>query len=111
MKSYTQVKKRLLKNPKVRKAYEELGPEFSVIVLLINRRFRQRLSQRELAERIGTKQSAISRLESGTYNPSLSFLYKIADALDARINISVDSKRRGGAKKELTSLGSGRNPQ
>jgi len=92
MKNYSQIKNRLLKNPRVKRAYEELGPEFSVITLLINMRLRQRISQRELAKRIGTKQSAIARFESGNYNPSLSFLYKIVDALDARIKISVDPK-------------------
>ena len=92
MKSYSQIKNRLLKNPELKRAYEELGPEFSVIALLINMRLRQHISQRELAERIGTKQSAIARFESGTYNPSLSFLYRIANALDARLKVSIDSK-------------------
>ena len=92
MNDYTQLKKRLLKNPRIRHAYDELEPEFAIITLLIRARLRKRLSQRELAERVGTKQSAISRLESGTYNPSLSFLYKVADALDARIKVSVDAK-------------------
>lgn len=92
MKNYTQIKKRLFKNPRIKQGYEELGPEFSVIAFLMKTRIRKHLTQRQLAERIGTKQSAISRLESGIYNPSLSFLYKIADALDARIKISVNSK-------------------
>lgn len=92
MKNYTQFKKHLLKNPKIKKAYEELGPEFEVITLLIKLRMQKKLTQRELAERLGTKQSAVSRLESGVYNPSLSFLYRIADALDARLKIFVDGK-------------------
>ena len=92
MKSYAQFKRSLLERPKVKKAYRELGPEFEVISLLLKMRLRKQLTQRQLAERIGTKQSAISRLESGVYNPSLSFLYKIADALDARLRVSVDSK-------------------
>lgn len=92
MKSYTQAKNRLLKNRRVKKAYEELGPEFEVIALLIKMRLRKNISQRALAERMGTKQSAISRLESGQYNPSLSFLYKIARALNAQVKISLGSK-------------------
>lgn len=92
MKNYAEIKKRVLRNPRIKRAYDELGPEFSVIVLLIRTRLQKHLSQRELAERVGTKQSAISRLESGAYNPSLSFLYKVAHALDARIKIYVDSK-------------------
>ena len=47
------------------------------------------MSQKELAQKMGTKQSALSRLESGTYNPSLLFLKKIATALDAKLSISI----------------------
>lgn len=50
------------------------------------------LSQKELARKIGTKQSAISRLESGTYNPSLSFLHRVSGALDARLKLSLSEK-------------------
>ena len=92
MKNYTQLKKRLLKNPKIKKAYEELGPEFEVVALLLETRLKKHITQGELAKRAGTKQSAISRFESGTYNPSLSFLYKVADALDAKLKVSVNSK-------------------
>ena len=89
MKKYREFKKRTLKNPKIERAYLELEPEFHIITLLIRRRLEEQLTQKELAKRIGTKQSAISRLESGTYNPSLALLYKIADALNARLKISV----------------------
>lgn len=92
MKNYTEIRRRLLKTPEIKKAYEALGPEFQVIALLIKARIQKRLSQQKLAERTGTRQSAISRFESGTYNPTLSFIYKIADALDARLKISVDQK-------------------
>jgi len=45
------------------------------------------LSQAQLAERIGTAQPNISRLERATINPSLSFLQRVATALDAEIEI------------------------
>ncbi len=92
MKTYNQFKKQILENPKIKRAYQELEPEFEIATLFIERRLEQQLTQKELAERIGTKQSAISRLESGTYNPSLAFLYKIADALNAQLKISVSVK-------------------
>ena len=92
MKNYTQFKKRVLKNPQIKRAYQELEPEFKLAALLMERRLQQQLTQKELAERVGTKQSAISRLESGAYNPSWSFLHKVADALDARLKISIDAK-------------------
>jgi len=91
-KTYKQLKKELLKDKKIKEAYEKLGSEFAVIEMLIRKRIEKRLSQKELAERISTKQSAISRLESGTYNPSLSFLQKVSEALDAKLKISLSEK-------------------
>ena len=91
-KTYKQFKRELLKNKKIRDAYENLGPEFAVITMIIKERIKKGLSQKELAKKIGTKQSAISRLESGTYNPSLSFLYKVSEALDVKLKISLAEK-------------------
>lgn len=49
----------------------------------------QGMTQESLAERVGTKKSNISRLESGRYNPSLDFLVKVADSLGKQIQIKV----------------------
>lgn len=92
MKTYSQFKKEILNKKKVRLAYEALSPEFEMIVALIKRRLEKGLSQQELAHRVGTKQSAIARLESGTYNPSLDFLKKVTQALDARLRITVNER-------------------
>jgi DNA-binding XRE family transcriptional regulator len=89
MKNYTQFKNKVLQDREIRKAYDELGPEFDFIRMLIKKRMEKGLSQEELAERIGTRQSAISRLESGRYNPSFKILRKIAQALDSEIKISI----------------------
>ncbi|MDO8663464.1 MAG: helix-turn-helix transcriptional regulator [Candidatus Wildermuthbacteria bacterium] len=70
-KAHKQLKRELLKDKKIKYVYEKLGPEFAVIEMIIRKRIERGLSQKELAKKIGTKQSAISRLESGTYNPSL----------------------------------------
>ena len=92
MRNYEQFKKRVLKNRDVRQEYDALGPEFAIITLLMQWRLHRRITQRQLAARVGTKQSAISRLESGTYNPSLVFLHKVADALDVRLEVSIGAK-------------------
>lgn len=92
MKSYTNFKKRLLKDKKVRKAYEELAPEFAIAETIIARRIEKGLTQAALAEKAGTKQSAISRLESGNYNPSISFLEKVANALNLHLVVTLSSK-------------------
>ena len=92
MQTYTQFKKDTLKKSRVRAAYDALGPEFEVITSLIKRRLQKGFTQGELAERIGMKQSAIARLESGSYNPSLDLLKKVTHALDVRVTIT--SNRR-----------------
>ncbi|MFA6130689.1 MAG: helix-turn-helix transcriptional regulator [Patescibacteria group bacterium] len=89
MKDYQILKKELLSDTEIRKAYEALGPEYSIIEKLIEKRLKQGMSQKQLAKILGTKQSAISRFESGSYNPTISFLYKIADALDVKLTMTV----------------------
>ena len=88
MRSHAQVKKKLLKDPETRAAYEALGPEFSIIEAIIEKRIEKGMTQAALARKIGTKQSAIARLESGSTNPTLKGLEKIARALDSRLEAS-----------------------
>lgn len=76
-----------LKNPEFSKEYKTLEPEYEVIKQIIKSRIEQNMTQKELAEKIGIKQSNISRLESGNYNPSLEFLKKVADALGKELHI------------------------
>lgn len=85
----------LLKKPGIRREYEALKPKYDMIQSLIERRNQLRLSQTELAEIVGTKQPAISRLEKGDYNTTLSTFFKVASALDLDISL----KARGKGKK------------
>ena len=87
MKSYKDFKKNILKDEKVKKEYNKLEPEYELIQLIIKQRLDKGLTQAGLAKKIGTKQSAISRLECGMYNPSLAFLQKIAKALDKKLHV------------------------
>lgn len=86
--THDEVKKLLLQNPEVKKEYDELAPTYEIREEIIRLRLQQGLSQKELAEKAGTKQSAISRLENGSYNPSIAFLSKIAHALGKEIKIN-----------------------
>lgn len=88
MKSYAAIKKRLLKDSEVRKAYQDIEPEFALAQAIIERRIAKGMTQAALARKIGTKQSAIARLESGSTNPTLKGLEKIAKALDAHLAVS-----------------------
>lgn len=85
---FEDVLKEALKDPEVKKGYDALELEFSIIEQIIRKRLKKGLSQKQLAEKIGTKQSAISRLEGGNTNPSIAFLEKIAKALGGKLQIS-----------------------
>lgn len=87
--SFTDFKKEAFKDPLLKAEYDALEPEFAIIDSLIRKRLEKKISQKQLARRMGTQQSALSRLESGTYNPSLRFLKKVAAALDSRLQISI----------------------
>ena len=89
MKNYSNFKNRLLKDKQLRKEYDVLAPEFAIAEAVIEKRIEQGMSQAELAKKIGTKQSAISRLESGNYNPSIKLLEKVAKALKLKLSISI----------------------
>ncbi len=82
-------KKELLKDPALKKAYDALELEFSIIQQVIKKRLEKGYTQKDLAEKIGTKQSAISRLEAGNANPSVAFLEKISKALGSKLQISI----------------------
>lgn len=91
MQNWKDFKKELLKNPKFKREYEGLQPEYAVISAMIETRIKRGLTQEELANRIGTKQSVISRLESGRANPSIAFLKKFAQALDSTLQIKFNT--------------------
>lgn len=76
-----------LRNPKIKAEYDKLQPEFALIQAVLDARVKKALTQKELARKIGTKQSVISRLESGRANPSVAFLKKLAQALNAHLEI------------------------
>lgn len=79
----------LMSNPELRKDYEDLAPQYEIIDAVIAARIEKKMTQADLAKRAETKQSNISRFESGNYNPSLEFLQKIADALDKHLEITL----------------------
>jgi len=82
LKSSTQLLNKQLKNKEFKKEYDELEGEFLLAKQIIQLRLDASLTQKELAEKVGTSQSAIARLESGVYrNLSLSFLNRVGKAL------------------------------
>ena len=76
-----------LKDPNFKAEFDRQQPEFAVINAIIEARRNKGITQKILAEKIGTKQSVISRLESGRANPSVAFLKKLAQALNSHLEI------------------------
>ena len=87
-------KKRLLEDPEFRKEYEALEPEYQLASALIRLRLAKGLTQEQLARLLNTKQESIARLESGSSLPSLSTVKKVANALDAELEINLRPKRQ-----------------
>ena len=67
----------------------QLSPRYEVVEQLKQARKSLNVTQEDLAERVGTKKSNISRFESGRYNPSLDFLIKVADSLGKQLHIKI----------------------
>ena len=74
-----------MRDPTFRAAVEALEPAYQIARMRILRG----LTQKQLAELVGTKQSSIARLESGNSQPSLSFLRRVVKALDAQLIVRV----------------------
>jgi len=84
-----ELKKRLMQNPEFRAEYEKADVEFALIEALVRARTSAKLSQAELAAKIGTTQSAIARLEGGGVSPSLATLKRYAEATGSKLQIDL----------------------
>ncbi|MEK7589786.1 MAG: helix-turn-helix transcriptional regulator [Patescibacteria group bacterium] len=89
MKDFKIFKEQLLKNKETNKAYLKLKPQYDLIEMIIRERLKKGMTQEALAKKIGTKQSAIARFESGKTNPTISFLSNIAEALGGELTVSL----------------------
>jgi len=94
MLTHKELKSHALKRADVKAEYDQLGEEFAFLDQFLKARSAAGLTQTEIAERIGTTQSAIARLESGSgkYLPSLDTLQKYAQALDCHLELRLVKK-------------------
>ena len=90
----SKLKKRWMKEPGFKDGYDVLGKEFALASMLIGARMKAKLSQAELAVRMGTSQSTVARLESGAAKPSLSTLERLAQATGTRVRVSLEPTDR-----------------
>ncbi len=91
MLTHKEVKSRALERPDVKAEYDRLDEEFAFLDEFLKARAAAGVSQAEIAERMGTTQSAVARLESGRgkHSPSLATLRKYARALGCRIDLRL----------------------
>jgi ribosome-binding protein aMBF1 (putative translation factor) len=82
-----------MNKPGFKKGRQELDAEFELLESMLSLRKRAGMTQQRLAEKIGTKQPALSRLEQGGFKKtSMETLSKIAGALDARLVVRLEPK-------------------
>jgi len=90
MKTLKTLKAELLKHPDTRAEYEAMADEFSLARELIAARTSAGLTQADVAERMGTGQSTVARLESGTGTPSLRSVQRYAQAVGRRAVVRLE---------------------
>ncbi|MYA42015.1 MAG: helix-turn-helix domain-containing protein [Rhodospirillaceae bacterium] len=83
------LKKRFMEDPEFREEYARADDEFALIEELVRARAAAKLTQAELARRLGTTQSAIARLEGGRVSPSFATLRRYAEATGTRLTVGL----------------------
>ena len=96
MLTHKQLRTKALANAEVATEYEKLADEFSLLDEFLKARAAQGLTQAQVAEKIGTTQSAVARMESGSgrHSPSLATLTKYADALGCKLEVRLVRRPR-----------------
>jgi len=83
------ITEQLMMDEEFRLEYEKLKPRYEVISQFIEARNTQHMTQEELALRVGTQKSNISRFESGIDNPTRDFLVKVAKSMGKELHIKI----------------------
>lgn len=89
MTSWKDLKETLLADPDVAEAHTDLAPEYALARQLIAARAAAGLSQAQVAERMGTKASEVSRIEAGRQNVSMNKLRKYAKAVGKEVDLRL----------------------
>lgn len=79
--------KKQMEDPDFKEEYEAMRPEYEAIKAVIAARLESNMTQAELAEKTGIRQSNISRIESGTSSPTVETLARIAEGLGKKLKI------------------------
>ena len=105
MLTHKELKSRALERDDVRAEYDGLDEEFAFLDEFLKARAAAGMSQAEVAERMGTTQSAVARMESGRgrHSPSLSTLRKYARALGYRVDLRLIKEKENTKAQGRTS--------
>ena len=90
MTNYQEFKEKLLKDPEFRTEYEKTRPEFEIMHALTDARINSNMTQKELSDKSGIRQSNISRIENGTCSPTIATLQALAEGLGKKLIISFE---------------------
>ncbi|MFA6857660.1 MAG: helix-turn-helix transcriptional regulator [Treponema sp.] len=94
MKSLTEVLNKEFQNEDFKKEYDSLETEYSLIQTFIDARKQSNVTQKELAVQTGIAQADISKIESGSGNPTIKILKRLADGLDMQLKIELVPKTK-----------------
>lgn len=94
MKSLTEVLNKELQNEDFKNEYDSLEAEYSLIQSFIDARKQSKVTQKELAAQTGIAQADISKIESGSGNPTIKILKRLADGLDMQLKIELIPKTK-----------------
>ena len=84
-----ELKKRFMEDPEFREAYALVDEEYALVEALVRARTAAKLTQAEVARRLGTTQSAVARLEGGRVSPSFATLRRYAEATGTRLTVGL----------------------
>ena len=95
MTNFNDFLKEQLQDPEIKAEYDALEPEFSIMQAMIDARKSSGMTQKQLSEKTGIAQADISKLESGSANPSLRTLQRLAAGMDMRVKIEFQPLAMG----------------
>jgi ribosome-binding protein aMBF1 (putative translation factor) len=78
-----------MKDLEFAREYEALRPEFEIVEQIIALRLKRKLTQAQLAAKMGTPQPSVARLESTRAVKNLDYVRRVADALDAKLEVKL----------------------
>ena len=91
--THSELKRTALQKTELQADYEALGPEFEILRQMLQVRQAAGLTQAQVAERMGTKPPAVTRLDAslsrGQHSPSLATLRRYAEAVGCRLEVRL----------------------